>query len=75
VLSPLRLLEAEREVSVVLGAAEIGQLSEAEPEDPVDQGVGEVEIRAVGDRPTLVAAREHGRAASPRPIASIAPPT
>ena len=48
VLSPLRLLEREREVTVVLGAAEVGQLAEAEPEDPVDQRVGEVEILAAG---------------------------
>ena len=33
VLAPLRLLEGEREVAVVLGAAEVGKLAEAEPED------------------------------------------
>ena len=48
VLAPLRLLEGEGEVAVVLGAAEVGQLAQAEPEDPVDQRVGELEILAVG---------------------------
>ena len=48
VLAPLRLLEREREVTVVLGAAEVGELAQAEPEDPVDQRVGEVDVRAVG---------------------------
>ena len=44
VLAPLRLLERQREVAVVLGAAEVGELAEAEPEDPVDQRVGELEV-------------------------------
>ena len=48
VLAPLRLLERQREVAVVLRAAEVGQLAEAEPEDPVDQRVGELEVLAVG---------------------------
>jgi len=47
-LVPLGLLEAQREVAVVFGAAEIRQLAEAQPEDPVDQRVGEVEVVAVG---------------------------
>ena len=48
VLAALGLLEAHREVAVVLRAAEVGQLSEADPEDAVDQRVGEVEVLAVG---------------------------
>lgn len=36
-LAPLRLLETKREVPVKLRAAEIGQLTEAEPDDPVSQ--------------------------------------
>ena len=44
VLAPLSLFETQREVAVVLGSAEIRQLAEAQPEDPVDQGVGEVEV-------------------------------
>ena len=48
VLAPLGLLEAEREVAVVLGSAEVGQLSQAEPEDAIDQRVGELEVVAVG---------------------------
>src|SRR6201989_3018913 len=47
VLAPLRLLEAEREVAIELRAAEIGQLTEAEPDDPVGQRVGEVSVPAV----------------------------
>ena len=41
-------LEAEREVAVVLGAAEVRQLTQAEPEDAVDQRVGELEVVAIG---------------------------
>ena len=48
VLAPLRLLEAEREIAVVLGAAEVRQLAEAEPEDAVGQRVREVDLRLVG---------------------------
>ena len=44
VLAPLRLLEGQREVAVVLGSAEVGELSQAEPEDAVDQRVGELEV-------------------------------
>ena len=47
VLAPLSLLEGQREVAVVLGAAEVGELAEAEPEDPVDQRVGEFEVALV----------------------------
>src|SRR2546429_695808 len=45
-LAPLGLLEAQREVTVVLGAAEVRELSQAEPEDAIDQRIGELEIRA-----------------------------
>ncbi len=51
VLAPLRLLERQREVAVELGAAEVRLLAEAEPEEPVDQRVGEVEVTAVGHDP------------------------
>ena len=47
VLAPLGLLEAEREVAVVLRTAEVGELAQAEPEDPVDQRVGEFEVGAL----------------------------
>ena len=47
VLAPLRLLEAQREVAVVLGAAEVRELAQAEPEDAIDQRIGELEILAV----------------------------
>jgi hypothetical protein len=53
VLSPLRLLERQREVTVVFGTAEVGQLAEAEPEDPVDQRVREVEAIAICHLRTL----------------------
>jgi hypothetical protein len=42
VLAALGLFKRQREVSVVLGPAEISQLSEAEPDDLVGQGVREV---------------------------------
>ena len=48
VLAALGLLERHREVPVVLGAAEVGQLTQAQPEDPVDQRVGEIEVLAGG---------------------------
>ena len=35
VLAPLRLLERQREVAVVLGAAEVRELAHAEAEDPI----------------------------------------
>jgi hypothetical protein len=41
-LPALCLFEAEGEVAVELGAAEIGELAEAEPKDPVGQRVREV---------------------------------
>src|SRR5579859_5206557 len=44
VLAPLRLLEREREVAVVFRTAEIARLPDAEPEEPVDERVREIEI-------------------------------
>ena len=46
-LAPLRLLEAEREVPIEFGAAEIRQLTQAEPDDPVGEGIGEVDVAAI----------------------------
>jgi hypothetical protein len=37
VLSPLRVLQRERKIAVILRAAEIGQLAEAEPEEAINQ--------------------------------------
>jgi hypothetical protein len=51
VLAPLSLFQAQREVTVVLGSAEVGELSQAEPEDAIDQRIGELEVVAVGHRP------------------------
>ena len=48
VLAALRLLERQREIAVVLGAAEVGELAQAEPEDPVDRRVGELDVSATG---------------------------
>src|SRR5581483_2087740 len=48
VLSALRLLEGEAEVAVELRAAEVCELAHAEPEDPVRQRVGEVDVAVVG---------------------------
>ncbi len=50
VLSPLSLLEAQREVAVVLGSAEVGELSHAESKDPIGQRVREIEIAAISHR-------------------------
>ena len=50
VLSALSLLQAQREVAVVLGSAEVGELSHAESKDPIGQRVGEVEILAISHR-------------------------
>ena len=47
VLARLRLFEGQREVTVVLGAAEVGHLTEAESEHPVDQRIGELEVVAI----------------------------
>jgi hypothetical protein len=46
-LAPLSRFEAEGEVAVVLGATEVGQLSEAESKEAIDQRIGELEIAAV----------------------------
>src|SRR5262249_43091927 len=48
VLATLSLFQADREVTVVLGSAEVGELSQAEPEDPIDHRIGELEVVAVG---------------------------
>jgi len=48
VLAPLGLLEGEREVTVVLRSAEIGEFAQAEPDDLVGQRVAEVEVLAPG---------------------------
>jgi hypothetical protein len=46
-LAPLCRLEAQREVTVVLGATEVGEFSQTEPEDAIDQRISELLIRAV----------------------------
>jgi hypothetical protein len=48
VLAPLSLFETQRKVAVVLGSAEIRQLTQAEPEDTIDQRIGELEVLALG---------------------------
>ena len=60
VLAPLRLLELEREVPVEHRAAEIGQLTEAEPNNPVSQRVREVGVPAVRHPPPTYAPRSAG---------------
>jgi hypothetical protein len=64
VLAPLGLFEAEREVTVLPGAAEVSELSQAQPEDAVDQGVGELEVGAVGHGSAPASAKVTSR---PRP--------
>ena len=44
VLAPLCLLEIEREIAVELRPAEIGELTETEPNDPISQRIGEVSV-------------------------------
>ena len=48
VLAPLRLIQGQREVAVVLRAAEVSELSQGESDDPVGQRVAEVDVRALG---------------------------
>ena len=43
-LAALRFFEREREVAVVFGAAEVPGLADAQPEDLVDEGVGEIDV-------------------------------
>src|SRR6476646_7101302 len=45
-LTTLGLLEAQGEIAVVLGAAEVRKLSQTEPKDAIDKRIGELEIRA-----------------------------
>src|SRR5271170_3838699 len=67
-LACLRLLEAQREIAVVLRPAEVGQLSKAEPEDAVSERVGEVEIVAVGHVISRLGPRRYrARSGSTRP--------
>ena len=54
VLAPLSLFETQREVAVVLGSAEIRQLTQAEPEDAIDQRIGELEVLALGHGPESI---------------------
>ena len=53
-LATLGLLEAQGEIPVVLGAAEVRELSQTEPEDAIDQRIGELEIRAVSHPEPIV---------------------
>ena len=67
VLAPLRLLERQREVAVVLGAAEVGHVTETQPDHLVGQRVGEVDVVAVSHRPwTRHPSRPERTARSPR---------
>src|SRR5262249_47243962 len=47
VLAPLSLLEGQREVTVVLGSAEVRELTQAEPDDPIGQRIAEIDVLAV----------------------------
>ena len=49
-LAPLGGLEAQREITVVLRAAEVRELTQTQPKDPIDQRIRELEIRPVGHR-------------------------
>jgi hypothetical protein len=53
-LAPLGVLEAQGEITVVLSAAEVRELSQAEPEDAIDQRIRELEIRAVSHPEPIV---------------------
>lgn len=57
-LAPLSLLEAQREITVVLRAVEVRELPQTEPNDAIDQRIGELEIRAVSHPALIVSGRE-----------------
>ena len=50
VLASLRLLEAHGEVPVVLGSAELGRISQAQPDHTVGQRIGELDIPPLSHR-------------------------
>jgi len=53
VLALLGLLQCQREVPVVLRAAEVGELAQTESKHAVDQRIGELEILAGGHERSL----------------------
>jgi hypothetical protein len=53
-LAPLGLLEAQGEITVVLGAAEVRELSQTQPENAIDQRIGEREICPVSHSDPIV---------------------
>src|SRR5439155_1490471 len=54
VLASLSLFEAEGEVTVVLRAAEVGEVAQAEPKDAIDQRIGELEVLLVShEKPSV----------------------
>ena len=68
VLASLSLLEAEREVAVVLRSAEVRQVSQAEPNDAVGQRIGEVDVPPVSHSPGVPEGRSRADRGS-RPTA------
>ena len=48
--APLSLLETQRKVTVVLRSAEIRELPQAQPNDAIDQRIGELEILTISHR-------------------------
>ncbi len=66
VLPALSLLQADREVAVVLGAAEVGELPHAQAEHAIGQRVGEVDVAAIGHRNSRQSQR--GGATSTQPL-------
>jgi hypothetical protein len=51
VLAALCLLQAQGKIAVELGSAEIGELSETEPDDAVSQRIGEIKVFAISAEP------------------------
>jgi hypothetical protein len=47
VFAPLSLLETQRKVTVVLRPAEIGEVPQAQPNDTIDQRIGELKVLAI----------------------------
>ena len=54
VLAALGLLEGEGVIAVVLGPAEVRELSQCEPDHPIGERIAEVDVLALGHYPSLV---------------------
>jgi hypothetical protein len=62
VLAPLSLLETRGKVAVGLGFAEVHELPQAEPQNPIDHRIAELEILAVSHRNVKITGATRPRA-------------